>query len=555
MKVIDVVQGSPEWKKLRADHHTASEASAMMGASKKTSRDELLRMKATGDEKEFSDWVQKNLLDKGHEIEAKARPIAEAIVGEELFPATAVDDDDYLLSSYDGITMLEDIGWECKSWNEAKAAEVREGRVPEEDYWQVIQQLVVGVNRVLYMVTDGTEEKTVHVWKELTDSERKKLLAGWEQFEKDLAEYEYTPEPEVVQADVVKSLPAVTIKAEGSIKLIDNLDVFGAALEKYVDNIPSEPENDQDFANLEAAVKVLQDAENALTSAENNALAQAESIDEMRRNVDMYRTIARNARLAADKLVKNQKEVIKKRVADEAKAALNAHVKQLNEGLGGNYMPAIETDFRAAGKGKRTISTFKSAINDELARAKIYSNEVAETIRANLKAISAAGDYMFLFRDLDSIITKAPDDFKLLVDARVNEHKAAEEARLEAERERIRQEEQQRIANEEAQRAEQEAARLADEAREETKEEAPEPEGTATSSYAENHDNDGRRVTRKAPQQMSSMDMAYTNAVESFCLNGYEEDEAKKIVGLISMGYIENVSLNAASEERRAASA
>ena len=92
MKIHNLIQGSPEWNALRAQHNTASEASAMMGASKKTTRSELLRLKATGSEKEFSEWVQKNLLDKGHEIEAKALPIAEDIIGGELFPVTGTAD-------------------------------------------------------------------------------------------------------------------------------------------------------------------------------------------------------------------------------------------------------------------------------------------------------------------------------------------------------------------------------------------------------------------------------------------------------------------------------
>ena len=118
MKVHNVTQGGDEWLALRAGYFTASEASAMMGASKKVSRSELLRMKATGDEQEFSRWVQENLLDKGHEIEALARPIAEKIIGEELYPATAIDDDGYLLASYDGLDMMEAACWECKWWEQ-----------------------------------------------------------------------------------------------------------------------------------------------------------------------------------------------------------------------------------------------------------------------------------------------------------------------------------------------------------------------------------------------------------------------------------------------------
>ena len=84
MKIHELTQGSDEWAAFRLTHHGASEAAAMLGLSKKTTRSELLRIKHTGMPKEFSDWVQKNILDYGHEVEAMARPIIE-----DLFPAPA----------------------------------------------------------------------------------------------------------------------------------------------------------------------------------------------------------------------------------------------------------------------------------------------------------------------------------------------------------------------------------------------------------------------------------------------------------------------------------
>ncbi|MBU0536861.1 MAG: hypothetical protein KKF24_15995, partial [Gammaproteobacteria bacterium] len=159
MQILDLVQGSREWSIKRGQHPTASEASPMKGASKNLSRNDLLHMKSTCTEQEFSDFVQKHVLDKGHESEALARPIAEEIVGEELFPATAVDDNNYLLASFDGVTMMENIIWEHKQWNEAKAECVSRDEVPPEDHWQVVQQLVVsGAEKCLYMVSDGTKK-------------------------------------------------------------------------------------------------------------------------------------------------------------------------------------------------------------------------------------------------------------------------------------------------------------------------------------------------------------------------------------------------------------
>ncbi|HEN3601653.1 TPA: YqaJ viral recombinase family protein [Yersinia enterocolitica] len=143
MQIINVQQGTPEWHALRSRHFTASEAPVMMAVSSKMRRDELLNMKATGSEREISDWVQTNLFDKGHAQEATARVIVESIIGSELFPATAIDDDGYLLASFDGMTMMEDVLFEHKMWNATLALAVKNKDLPPEYYWQLEQQLAV----------------------------------------------------------------------------------------------------------------------------------------------------------------------------------------------------------------------------------------------------------------------------------------------------------------------------------------------------------------------------------------------------------------------------
>ena len=52
----EVQQGSDAWHALRAKHFTASEAPAMLGMSPYTSRNDLLKQKAFGAEREI-DWT------------------------------------------------------------------------------------------------------------------------------------------------------------------------------------------------------------------------------------------------------------------------------------------------------------------------------------------------------------------------------------------------------------------------------------------------------------------------------------------------------------------
>src|SRR6185312_17185227 len=101
--IHNLVQGSPEWLQFRLEKFGASEAAAMMGLSPLVKRNELLHMKHTCMPQEFSDWVQKNILDYGHEVEALARPIVEEMIGEDLYPVTCSLGK--LSASCDGLTM------------------------------------------------------------------------------------------------------------------------------------------------------------------------------------------------------------------------------------------------------------------------------------------------------------------------------------------------------------------------------------------------------------------------------------------------------------------
>ncbi|QLI49411.1 hypothetical protein vBPaeMUSP18_39 [Pseudomonas phage vB_PaeM_USP_18] len=462
MKIHNLIQGSPEWRALRAQHDTASEAPAMMGASKKTTRSELLRMKATGSEKEFSDWVQKNLLDNGHAIEAKARPIAEDIIGGELFPVTGtahIGTDKKLhalLASYDGITEFGETTWECKSWNEAKAAEVREGRVPEEDYWQVVQQLVVSeAERCLYMVTDGTEERTVHCWMTLSEDDAHSLLAGWDQFNEDRANYQHVEEAPQVVAESVEALPVVFVKVSGEVAVQNNFSSFEKALRYFLDEkLITDPQTDQDFADLDVQIKAMKKAEEALDAAEAQMLAQVQEVDDLKRTKDLLADLVRKNRIASEKLLASQKEKIKLEIRQQGEAAFADHVAKINATFtGGVVLPSIAVNFVGAMKNKRTLSSLRDAVDTELARLKIESNGIADKIRANLEVLrEMVGEYGFLFRDRQELVLKDKETVELTARQRISDHKQAEEERLSAERERIRKEEAERLEREAEQR-------------------------------------------------------------------------------------------------------
>lgn len=444
MNVLDVVQGSDQWLALRKDFFTASEAPAMMGASKYMTRDQLLKEKATGVGEEVTPHLQA-LFDRGHEVEAAIRLHIEEMLGEELYPATATRmvDDLPLLASFDGLTMDEDDAMECKLLNEELATQVEQGQVPDSHVWQLEQQMLIAdLESILFVVTDGTPEKTVTTRYVSDPGKRKRLIAGWKQFQIDLDAYQHT-EPELIPvAETIKALPALNIQLVGEVKN-SNLVVYKETVLAFIKKINTDLQTDQDFADAEAMVKFCSNAENELETAKKIALSQTFDIDELFRTVDLLKMEMRNKRLELDKLVKARKTAIRGEIQQDGRTALAEHLAKLNQRLGKPYMPAIHADFAGVMKAKKTIASLRSAVNDELARAKIEANEIADKIELNLKSLrELAANHVFLFADTQQIIMKENDDLVALIKMRISEHDQAEAKRIEQERETIRQEEE-----------------------------------------------------------------------------------------------------------------
>ena len=452
MKTHNLVQGSAEWHAYRANYFNASDAPAMMGCSPYETRTQLIHRLATGQVRDVDTATQRR-FDEGHRFEALARPLAEQIIGEDLYPV--VGSEGKLSASFDGLTMAEDTAFEHKSlnaslsytpWDEGNGA-----HLPLHYRVQMEQQLLVsGAERVLFMASKWNGDTLVekrHCWYAPDLELRAQIVAGWEQLEKDVAAY--VPAEVIVPAVAAPQmgLPAVSIAVSGSIALVDNLDKFGAALTAYVERINKKPETDQDFADLEATVKTLKAAEEALDAAESGALAQTASIDAMRKTVALYRDTARTHRLLVEKLVKAEKENRRTAIVGDAAAELVTHIRKLNERLGKPYLPTIPADFPGVIKGLKSLDSMTDKVATELARAKIAANEAADRIQANLTTLrELASEHTFLFVDTPQLVLKANDDLRALVKTRISEHKAAEAAKEEATRERIRKEEAAKLA-------------------------------------------------------------------------------------------------------------
>jgi predicted phage-related endonuclease len=455
-KTWDVLQGTGPWLRLREGFDTASEAPAALGVSRYVTRAELLRRKHTGVAEDHSQATLAKFR-HGHEAEALARPLAEPIAGGDLYPTTmSVEVAGLrLLASLDGQTLDGTIIWETKLWNEELAAHVRAGTLPEHYTVQMDQELFVsGAERCLFTCTDGTPERFVSCWYEASQDRFDALLDGWMQFRRDLAAYVLPePAPEPARAEAMESLPAVSVRLDGALSVVGNLPSFAEALKAFVARIPKRPATDADFATTEAACKSLKRAEEALDAAEAGALASITDVEAMRRAVADCRKLARDTRLAAEKMVDRRKLEINEQAVMAARRALDDHVATLNAELAPMRLLPVAADFAGAIKGLRSIASKQDALDTTLAGAKIAVDNQARGIRANWATFKAqAARLEFLFADLGSVVHKAPDDFAALLSSRIATHRAAE-----AERERKRAAaEQERIAAE--------AKRMADEA-------------------------------------------------------------------------------------------
>ncbi len=432
MKIHNVAQGSAEWLALRAQHFTASEAPAMMGASKYQSRTDLLAAKKTGITPEVTP-SQQFIFDKGHATEALARPLTEALIGEELYPIVATEGN--LLASMDGATMLGETLFEHKLWNESVVAQVKAGDLAPHYYWQLEQQLLVsGAERVIFVCSDGTPENFVHMEYRPVAGRAAQLIEGWKQFEADLANFEMADAPSIVVGKAPDELPALRIELTGMVTA-SNLKVFEDSALAVIDSVKTTLSTDQDFANAKKAVKWCGDVEEAVAVAKKQALSQTQSIDELFSSLNRISAHARETRLKVDKLVKAQELLVKTNIKQKAELALADHITAINKTLGQVTLPHVVSDFAGAMKNKRTIASLQDAVDTELARAKIDVSQAADSIRLNLTSLAElAVDHAFLFSDAQQLVTKANDDLVTLIKFRIAEHQKDEQAKADAKR-------------------------------------------------------------------------------------------------------------------------
>ena len=417
----------------------------MMGASKYQTRTDLLKLKKTGIAPDVGQ-AQQRIFDKGHATEAMARPILELRTGD-LYPIVASIEAPglakRLLASMDGATMAIDVLFEHKLLNQDLVAAISAGELDPHYYWQLEQQLLVsGAKEVVFVCSDGTEEN----WHELTytpvPGRADQLIAGWQQFEDDLAVFEIVEHKPQAVASSIESLPALIVQVRGEVTQ-SNLQPYKEKVLSFIRSINTDLTTDQHFADAEGAAKFCGNAEKSLEDVKKNALAQTSSIDELFKAVDEMKVELRNKRLELEKLVKSRKEAVRIEIKLKADQEFQSYVAELNAALGGRVTIQVgQPDFAGAMKLKRTITGIEDAVGTLMAEAKIEAKAQADLIGTNLASLrELASEHIALFRDAQQLVLRPNEEVVSVINSRIIEHKAAEEARIEADRKRIREEE------------------------------------------------------------------------------------------------------------------
>lgn len=429
MEIIDTEQGSQEWLALRLNNRCASEAPAMMGDSKYMSRNELLALKK-GWQSNPVDSFKEKLFASGHEHEEMAREILEEHTCEEWVACVgkiSVDGID-LLASFDGVNSSFDV-WEHKDWNLILSENARNGVLEMHYIWQLEQQaLVAGKDSVLFWVSNGTEEKLVVYEYESNCILRAQLIAGWKQFDADLAEFELTAREEKIEAPEEEKFPAVFADVEGT-EILSNLkELIPLLRDRATVEASRVLVTDLDFERKDQFNKDVKELRKKAKDIKLGVVDKFVALSDFISDWETTDSILQKLQSSGEGQVKDQKTKKKKLIVDGSVGVLFAYVQECNEGIKPINLYEITTtngDFVEALKNKRTIKSWQNACDEEVAAVKVHINQALEVIIPNLAYIrrEVPEADRGLFRDLPAIINQAEESFQAVVKLRIADQK------------------------------------------------------------------------------------------------------------------------------------
>lgn len=180
-RILDLVQGTAEWKKARFNYITASNVAAVLGVCPYKTPLQLAEMLLSREETAVGPDKQR-IFDYGHQVEKAGKEWIESHIGISFLPVVAESlIVRPLMASLDGFNKEKNLIFEAKYVGKERLAEMKEGKVPVHFQVQVQAQLLtMGATRAILFAMDS---------------------------EGNAATIEICPD-KTVQADITKTIPA-----------------------------------------------------------------------------------------------------------------------------------------------------------------------------------------------------------------------------------------------------------------------------------------------------------------------------------------------------------
>jgi putative phage-type endonuclease len=432
-----LIQGSPEWHEYRRTQFNASDAPAMLGCSPYKTRTELLHEMATGIYPEIDEETQRR-FDDGHRFEALARPLAEEIIGDDLYPE--VGGNGKLSASFDGLTANHGICFEHKTLNASLKDITRAGQLPEQYRVQMEQQLwLSGATKCLFMASKWDGESLVqkmHVWYESDQDLRDRIIQGWVQFAADLDNYIPAEIIKKTQADPIRQLPAVLVSASGGLSasnlqdLAPQYDSFIAKANLSLSAI--------DIVNGKAIAKFSRDAAKDLIAKSKGVIDQIVTVSDAVQTMEFYAAKFNKIGLDYEKAVDRMQKAEADAALAHVEADYSIFVAELQQSLDPIKLVVPRPNFALAIKSLKTPESKNAALNAALSNAKIAASQMEADVRGKMLWFNANHKaHDFLFPDMQTIVYKLSEDFKLLIASRIDQHTTRTKFEAEAKAKRI----------------------------------------------------------------------------------------------------------------------
>lgn len=422
-------QGSPEWLAIRRKTFNASELAAAMNIHPNIIRNELIRLYACGTEIEYSDYVKNVIFPNGHRVEKIIRVLVEKHFDEDFIPKFFVLDGKYACS-LDGQSIMGDTNLEIKQFNKELYESVASGILPDHHKPQVQQGLwITGAERTIFAVSSEDEQSFVSMTV-LPDPEFFDTIPRiWTKFAEDVENYTDIEQVSFL-SEVEKDtrLPVVKLSS-GGISVASNIKAWFSLKKQAFEKLPATINNESigEFQttkdNFEEALPLIQHLRKGL---EENAKPIVDVIEEL---ISIEKYLKKGVSHCTNTLTEFRKS-IRQEACNKATEEFLAYVEEKNQAL----LVRIEVqvpDFMACCNRTKNHDSLNSAIGAELANAKIQVDKIEEVLSEKLTWYTQiAENYSYLFNDLQEIIYKDDEHFRLLVTTRIEQHKKDEADRL-----------------------------------------------------------------------------------------------------------------------------